>query len=239
MKKYIFFFLVLLCAAPIMAQNYDTYLYTAQHKFDQGDYENAQKALNIYVEMTGQNKADLSAKISTVLVLLKTAQNSVDNQNYAHAITAYKKVLSINPKDPNIQNNINKLQSIIDNVNNVNHANTVKNKSLQIGDKVNGYTICYLDETQMHGWVIRISNNNGTWFNHQFSNSEWRMPSLDECKIIYKNKFKLGLNKAYWTSTRSKKVANWKFYYTFDFGTGKEKSTDSYKIYPGIYIKNF
>ena len=67
MKKYIFFFLVLLCAAPIMAQNYDTYLYTAQHKFDQGDYENAQKALNIYVEMTGQSETNLSARITTAI----------------------------------------------------------------------------------------------------------------------------------------------------------------------------
>lgn len=239
MKKFILTFLVVLFAVPIMAQDYNAYLQSAQNKFDLGDYENAQKALKIYVEMTGQSETNLSERITTAIKLLKNAQISTDDQKYAHAITLYKQVLSINPKDPNVQNKINKLQAIINNSHKENQANTIESKLLQIGDKVDGYSVCYLDETKTSGWVIRIDNHKGTWPNKQYASSAWRIPSLEECKIIYKNRFKLGLNKAYWTSTQSKKVANWKFYYIFDFGTGKEKSTDMYKDYPVIYIMNF
>ena len=238
MKKYILTFLVILFAVPIMAQDYNAYLQSAQNKFDIGDYENAQKALKIYVEMTGQSETNLSARITTAIKLLKNAQISTDDQKYAHAITLYKQVLSINPKDPNVQNKINKLQAIIINSHKENQANTIESKLLQIGDKVDGYSVCYLDETKTSGWVIRIDNKKGIQHHHN-SYGEWRVPSVEECKVIYKSRFKLGLNKAYWTSTLSKKVANWHFYYTFDFNSGKEKSTSYDKDYPRIYIRNF
>lgn len=70
----------------------------------------------------------------------------------------YKQVLSINPKDPNVQNKINKLQAIINNSHKANQANAIESKLLQIGDKVDGYSVCYLDETKTSGWVIRIDN---------------------------------------------------------------------------------
>lgn len=229
---------MILFAVPIMAQDYNAYLQSAQNKFDIGDYENAQKALKIYVEMTGQSEANLSARITTAIKLLKNAQISTDDQKYAHAITLYKQVLSINPKDPKVQNKINKLQAIIKNSHKENQANTIESKLLQIGDKVDGYSVCYLDETKTSGWVIRIDNKKGMQHHHN-SYGEWRVPSVEECKVIYKSRFKLGLNKAYWTSTLSKKVANWHFYYTFDFNSGKEKSTSYDKDYPRIYIRNF
>lgn len=238
MKKYILTFLVILFAVPIMAQDYNAYLQSAQNKFDLGDYENAQKALKIYVEMTGQSETNLSERITTAIKLLKNAQISTDDQKYAHAITLYKQVLSINPKDPNVQNKINKLQAIINNSHKANQANAIESKLLQIGDKVDGYSVCYLDETKTSGWVIRIDNKKGMQHHHN-SYGEWRVPSVEECKVIYKSRFKLGLNKAYWTSTLSKKVGNWHFYYTFDFNSGKEKSTSYDKDYPRIYIKNF
>ena len=222
MKKFILTFLVILFAVPIMAQDYNAYLQSAQNKFDLGDYENAQKALKIYVEMTGQSETNLSERITTAIKLLKNAQISTDDQKYAHAITLYKQVLSINPKDPNVQNKINKLQAIINNSHKANQANAIESKLLQIGDKVDGYSVCYLDETKTSGWVIRIDNKKGMQHHHN-SYGEWRVPSVEECKVIYKSRFKLGLNKAYWTSTLSKKVANWHFYYTFDFNSGKEK----------------
>lgn len=238
MKKYILPFLVLLCALPIMAQDYNTYLQSAQNKFDLGDYENAKKALKVYVEMTGHSETNLSAKITTAIELLKTAQILTDNQKYTHAIAVYKQVLSINPKDPNIQQKINKLQNIINNTPKTNQTNA-ESSPLRIGDKVDGYLICYLDETKTSGWVIRIDNIERNYNYHKSPHGNWRVPSVEECKVIYENRFKLGLNKAYWTSTRSKKIANWEFYYTFDFNSGKEKSTDEYKNYPAIFIRNF
>lgn len=218
MKKFILTFLVILFAVPIMAQDYNAYLQSTQNKFDLGDYENAQKVLKIYVEMTGQSETNLSERITTAIKLLKNAQISTDDQKYAHAITLYKQVLSINPKDPNVQNKINKLQAIINNSHKANQANAIESKLLQIGDKVDGYSVCYLDETKTSGWVIRIDNKKGMQHHHN-SYGEWRVPSVEECKVIYKSRFKLGLNKAYWTSTLSKKVANWHFYYTFDFNS--------------------
>lgn len=112
-------------------------------------------------------------------------------------------------------------------------------QQLKIGDKYNGYVICYLDETKLSGWILMIDNRTGSWYNQQGSYSSWRIPSLEETKIIYKNRFALGLNQTYWTSTQAKKVANWKFYYTFNFATGEAKATDSYKMYPTLRIANF
>lgn len=239
MKRSILSLLVLFCALSVIAQDFNWYLQSAQNKFDLGDYENAQKALNVYAVVTGQSETDLSVRITTALQLLKSAQTSTDNQEYAHAITLYNQVLLINPKDPHVKDKIIKLQSFINNTPKENQSNAIESKQFQIGDKVGGYSVCYLDKTKTSGWVIRIDNRKGTWPNKQNDSSVWRIPSLDEYKIIYKNRFKLGLNKSYWTSTQSKKIANWKFYYIFDFGTGKEKSTDMYKFYPVIYIRNF
>lgn len=171
MKKHILTFLVILCAVPIMAQDYNSYLQSAQNKFDLGDYENAQKALKIYVEMTGQSETNLSERITTAIKLLKNAQISTDDQKYAHAITLYKQVLSINPKDPNVQNKINKLQAIINNSHKANQATqsieretslTISNK-YNIGDyyqdnKGNRGIIYELDEANEHGKIVSLND---------------------------------------------------------------------------------
>lgn len=235
------FLLLGLTFNPLQAssQEKEDYLSSAYTLFEKGDYNNAQKALNVYVSVFSGEASDLAYKIQQCLTLKNKAEDAIAKQQIKDAINYYSGILSINPKDPNVQNKINKLQAIINNSHKENQANTIESKLLQIGDKVDGYSVCYIDETKTSGWVIRIDNHKGTWPNKQYASSAWRIPSLDECNIIYKNRFKLGLNKAYWTSTQSKKVANWKFYYIFDFGTGKEKSTDMYKDYPVIYIRNF
>lgn len=239
MRNIIYLFLLLgvtFNSLQASSQNKEDYLSSAYASFEKGEYDNAQKALNVYVGVFYGDASDLVYKIQQCITFKNKAEDAIAKQQITDAINYYRRILSINPNDPNIQNKINKLQTII---NNTPKANQAESKHLQIGDKIDGYSICYINETKTSGWVIRIDNHKGTWPNQQPRSSAWRIPSLDECKIIYKNRFKIGLNKAYWTSTQSKKVANLKFYYIFDFGTGKEKSTDMYKGYPVIYIRNF
>lgn len=221
-----------------MSQNKESYLKSAYASFEKGEYDNAQKALNVYVRVYHGDASELANKIQQCKDFMNKADSAIARQQIKDAIDYYRGVLSINPNDPNIQNKINELQAIINNSHKANQANAIESKLLQIGDKVDGYSVCYLDETKTSGWVIRIDNTEG--MHNQFRPyGEWRVPSVEECKVIYKSRFKLGLNKAYWTSTLSKKVANWHFYYTFDFNSGKEKSTRYHKFYPKIYIRNF
>lgn len=233
MKRFSTIVLGIIFTLSISAQNYDPYLCSAQEKFLSGDYENAQKSLNVYEKLSGNNMADLSEKISNAIILLNRAQILTDIQDYSNAIKTYHQVLELNPNDPNIPGKVKTLQFKMD---------SNQQKQYKIGDVLrDGYIICYLDETKFHGWIMKISKMNPTIQHSTIDkpNNEWRMPSIDECKVIAKNRFLLGLNEAYWTSTLSKKIANCHFYFIFDFGTGKEKSVCYDKKYRHIYIKNF
>ena len=121
-----------------------------------------------------------------------------------------------------------------------------------IGDEKDGGKICYIDNSGEHGWVLSKGYNDWgrsrcigdeeqrySYHNGSCSHYGWRIPSLEEMKKIYPNRFRLGLNNTYWTSTRSKKIGGIYCYYIFDFNSGKEKSRDSEKLYRAFYIKNF
>lgn len=221
MKKYIFPLLVLLCAVPVLAQDYNTYLQSAQNNFNLGDYENAQKALMIYVKMTGQSETNLSVKITTAIELLKTAQISTDNQKYAHAITLYKQVLSINPKDPNISI---KIKNIEDRIETHNKRNRIGDY-YDLGGGLKG-RIAYLDDTGKHGFIITKKSNSPKQRKHTYMglDKNERVPSIKELQTIYNNRNKLGLFETYWSSTMEWHDGLWYSYnigFCLDFNSGK------------------
>lgn len=65
MKKYILTLLVLLCAVPIMAQNYSDYLYSAKKHLQAGDKEKAISCYNVYKSMTGQTNEEFESMLNS------------------------------------------------------------------------------------------------------------------------------------------------------------------------------
>jgi len=221
-------------------KQYQPMLDKARSLYREGDYRQAQSNLKQYMFSTGLNDEVLSNSISKCLNLLTLAESAYNNKNYTQAKDYYNKILQINPTDAKTTKAIayiRRLTSVT--ISFTPDESTTNSDKYRIGEKSpNGYIICYLDESGLHGWEMRV-NERGTCQHQIFPSGDWRVPSRDEMYVIYKNRFTLGLNKRYWTSTRSKKVANWEFFYTLDFGTGKFKSTDQYKDFPSIIIHNF
>lgn len=222
-------------------KQYQPMLDKARSLYKEGEYRQAQSSLNQYASSTGTKDEALSSSIEKCINLLTLAEAAYNNKNYTQAEDFYNKIIQINPSDAKstkVIADIRRLTSVANN--SIRNASTSNSDKYRIGGKSpNGYTICYLDESGQHGWEM-IVNERGTC-QHQIwgAHGKWRVPSKDELSIIYKSRYTLGLNKRYWTSTRSKKVANWEFFYTLDFSTGKFKSTDQYKDFPSIIISNF
>lgn len=224
----------------ISAQNYIEYLHNAQKQFSAGEYVNAKKSLTVYHEMIGYTKeTGFASKIDLCIEYLHKAEEEKNKQFYSSAIEYYKLVMGINPHDPKVSREIALLQNLISQKDESNAGSSSSKEpatTYKIGDKLpNGYIVCFLDNSGEHGWVMTSDNLMGL----RKDRKDWRVPSKEEMQEIYKNRYKLGLNGRYWTSTRSRKVGNWVFYYTLDFGTGEIKSTDGYKSFPYIYIQNF
>ena len=65
MKKYMRTLLVLLCAVPIMAQNYSDYLYSAKKHLQAGDKDKAISCYNVYKSMTGQTNEEFESMLNS------------------------------------------------------------------------------------------------------------------------------------------------------------------------------
>ena len=100
--------------------------------------------------------------------------------------------------------------------------------------------IAYLDASGQHGLLlVDESKYQRTYYNGKSDKYYRRIPTKGELELIYQNKNLLGLRNEYWSSTRSKKVANWEFYYTVNFSNGSSNSRDSYKDYYHLYVADF
>jgi hypothetical protein len=101
--------------------------------------------------------------------------------------------------------------------------------------------IAYLDATGQHGLLLTTLYNGekGTYYYGNTYEVCRRYATKGELELIYENSHLLGLKDEYWSSTRAKKIANWEFYYTVDFSSGKSKSRDSYKVFYFLYVTVF
>lgn len=103
MKNIIYFVLLFgLILNPLKAssQNKEDYLSSAYTSFERGEYDNAQKALNVYVSVFDGDASDLAYKIQQCLTLKNKAEEAIARQQIKDAINYYRSVLSINPNDP-------------------------------------------------------------------------------------------------------------------------------------------
>lgn len=102
MKKIIYLFLLLgLIFNPFQAssQEKEDYLSSAYTLFEKGDYNNAQKALNVYVSVFNGDASDLAYKIQQCLTLKNKAEDAIAKQQITDAINYYRGILSINTND--------------------------------------------------------------------------------------------------------------------------------------------
>ena len=83
-----------------MSQNKESYLKSAYALFEKGEYDNAQKALNIYVGVYHGDASGLANKIQQCKDFMDKAENAIVRQQIKDAIDYYRGVLSINPNDP-------------------------------------------------------------------------------------------------------------------------------------------
>ena len=103
-----------------MSQNKESYLKSAYASFEKGEYDNAQKALNIYVSVFDGDASELANKIQQCKDFVDKAENAIARQQIKDAIGYYRGVLSINPNDPIAKKKIADL------------GMTVKNDKLQV-----------------------------------------------------------------------------------------------------------
>lgn len=83
-----------------MSQNKESYLKSAYALFEKGEYDNAQKALDIYINHFKGDASDLAYKIQQCKDFMNKAESAIVRQQIKDAIDYYRGVLSINPNDP-------------------------------------------------------------------------------------------------------------------------------------------
>lgn len=112
-------------------------------------------------------------------------------------------------------------------------ASATEVKSYHIGDDAEdfvgkeGYKIAYLDRNQKHGFAIGSG----------FTSDGW--PTMEECELMYPNRFSLGLSGEYWTSERENFWGPID-YHTFDFSTHKKHGRNlKNKQIKTIYVIRF
>ena len=98
-----------------MSQNKETYLKSAYASFEKGEYDNAQKALNIYVGVYHGVASELKNKIQQCKDFVDKAENAIARQQIKVAIDYYRRILSINPKDSITKRKISELEMYVKN----------------------------------------------------------------------------------------------------------------------------
>lgn len=116
-----------------------------------------------------------------------------------------------------------------------------KPKTYNIGDDAedfigySGFKIAYLDASGKHGFAIKFDEYTSFTYDNDI------YPSIDELKLMYRNRHSLGLNGEYWSSTKDdKKKYTFDHYYTFDYSSGEMRSRETLEVeYKSLLIKRF
>lgn len=99
------------------SQNKEDYLSSAYASFEKGEYDNAQKALNVYVSAFDGDASELANKIQQCKDFMNKAESAIARQQIKDAIDYYRCVLSINPNDPIAKKKIADLEMTVKNDN--------------------------------------------------------------------------------------------------------------------------
>ena len=258
MKRIVFFLfsIFLACNTNLHAQEnkdidkYKEFLDYAHQSFNSGDYDKAKTHLTAYKKFTSDSASvhNLEQQIELCIEIKNNAREAERKGDYSKALGYYLSLRRNNPEDLNILGEIALLQKLITQMTQT--GNPVKKDVYSIGDEITignkSGRIAYLDATKKHGLAI-IKTSRTPCKNNEipidYSDTE-RIPTINELKVIYDNKGKLGLFEKYWSSTVEKKDNQWRTYYMgfyLDFNSGKVGKTKLSKseIYCYIVIKDF
>lgn len=136
-----------------MSQNKETYLKSAYASFEEGEYDNAQKALNIYVGVYHGVASGLANKIQQCKDFMNKAESAIARQQIKDAIDYYRGVLSINPNDPIAKKKIADLETSA--INDKTGTLVYATKTYDNGDKYVGYFL----NNKRHGQGTYYSNS--------------------------------------------------------------------------------
>ena len=176
MKNIIYLFLLLgLIFNPLQAssQEKEKYLSSANKSFKKGDYNNAQKALNIYINHYKCDAPDLANKIQQCMTLRKKAEDAIVKQQIADAIEYYRCILSINPNDPIAKKKIADLETSA--INDKTGTLVYATKTYDDGGKYVGY---FLNNKQ-HGQGTYYYNNGNRY------EGEWKEGKMHGQGVFY------------------------------------------------------
>ena len=158
-----------------MSQNKETYLKSAYASFEKGEYDNAQKSLNIYVGVYHGVASGLANKIQQCKDFMNKAESAIARQQIKDAIDYYRGVLSINPNDPVAKKKIEDLETSA--INDKTGTLVYATKTYDDGDKYVGYflnnkkhgqgTYCWTDGDKYVGSFVndRMQGQGTYYFN--------------------------------------------------------------------------
>lgn len=109
--------------------------------------------------------------------------------------------------------------------------NDCKKDSYSIGEKIvkNGraYVVAYTRDEGKHGYAVYEEGWAAISKEYTRNVGQKEVPTIEELRLIYANRDKLGLYNKYWSCTLSPRGAdsplyNARYYYAIDFSTGKQ-----------------
>jgi hypothetical protein len=210
---------ILLCSTVAWAQIDDTENQVMQkitEALSQGDCDRAQRNYNIWKDLTQTTDSTVEGKIKFCV--------EAKNPRYIAKRKTLSTTTSVDAKSKTA------LQI------------GQKHKISVIGNDGKLYScegrIAYLDASGEHGLLLTEERKNASTY-HRTDRYYKRFPTKGELELIYKNKSILGLFDEYWSSTVAKHVANWYFYYTMDFASGKFNKRSYDKEYYYLLVADF
>ena len=202
MFKRFFLFIAISFSSAVIALGQDN-IAEGDRQFKAGNYDEAISLYNKQYLLTGDT-ANVNPKIRLCTKcknLIGQALTAASTGNYDEAIDFYSMLSQINPLDPRV-------------IPGIENATRMKAeaKTYKIGDTINGYRICFVDETGQHGLAVAAETDIDIYF-HTAVNGQLpdgaRVPSINELELIAPNASKVGLyNDRYWSSSTAEYDVN-------------------------------
>lgn len=213
----------------------------ADRAFYIGDYGQARNFYaRVYAEFNDTIAKFQITKCDKCQRKLNDAMTDEISGQYFQAKKKYEHILFLNPLDPNIKKKIDNCMRVLK----------------KIGDDIDGYKVCYVDSSGMHGYLLYNPQIEATYsqWNLFKPNNSWRVPSFEEMFLIQPSRHKLGLNALYyWTNFHDYTIRDGfkhHYFFIYDFYSSNNKEIRGRKIktmsesrsdlkYNIFYIKDF
>lgn len=195
-----------------------TYIENARKYYNLGNYEGAQRYIELAQSVDNVYDQSLSTKNNQCRSLLQKASQHEQQKEYSAAKDCYSQVLAINPNDPNMRNKIEAMEkmktpvptsgsysasaSVVTTVRQSPNSSTSVNRTTSkyhVGQLLSDESIVvYVNATGLHGYAVAYCSTsavtysqaqNVLWNNHYGRNK--RIPSVEEMEEISRVQYKI------------------------------------------------